>query len=186
MTPISRRAFLRQLGVTAAVSSSCRLAGAGSLEAGFSKAGTLDPAISATSAAPLYPPMDLSYFDTPITPAASDIRFAYAAITWGGHNLEAIADIAAAGYPGIQLRSNILPDYAQRPSALKDELARHHLTLVALSSGNVSIDGEEAQEIATHVSHAQFVRDCGGLYLQCIDTRPKRPLASENYQRLRP
>jgi inosose dehydratase len=179
MTPISRRAFLWQLGVTAAVSSSWRLAEAWSLEAG-----SLAPAITATSAAPLYPPMDLSYFDTPITPAPSDIRFAYAAITWGGHDLEAIADIAAAGYPGIQLRSNILPDYAKRPSALKDELARHHLTFVALSSGNVNIDGVEAEEIATHVSHAQFLRDCGGLYLQCIDTRPKRLLASEDYQRL--
>jgi inosose dehydratase len=52
-------------------------------------------------------------------------------------------------------------------------LARHGLTFVALSSGNVSIDpAAEAQVIAQHVGHARFLRDAGGLYLQLIDLRP--------------
>ena len=42
----------------------------------------------------LYPPMDLSHFDTPITPAPSEIHFGYAAITWGGNDRQAIDDIA--------------------------------------------------------------------------------------------
>src|SRR5947208_823745 len=107
-------------------------------------------------------------------PAPGAIRFGYAAITWGGRDLDAIADIAAAGYPGIQIRSTILRDYASRPAALRDELARHHLAFVALSSGNLRIDpAVEADDLATHAAHARFVRDAGGLYLQIIDERPR-------------
>src|SRR4051812_36355190 len=70
----------------------------------------------------------------------SPIRFGYAAITWGGRDRDAMADISAAGYPGIQLRASVLREYAGRPAALRDELARHALTFVALSSGNLRID----------------------------------------------
>src|SRR5204862_511049 len=88
-------------------------------------------------------------------------------------------------YSGIQLRSNILPEYEARPRALADELAKRHLTFVALSSGNVVIDPpDDAKQIAMHVAHAKFVRECGGLYLQCMDERPKRTLAAADYQRL--
>jgi inosose dehydratase len=100
------------------------------------------------------------------------IRFGYAAITWGGRDLEAIADIAAAGYPGIQLRSSILRDFASRPAALAEELARHKLTFVALSSGNLRIDNAE-DDLATHAANAKFVHAAGGLFLQVIDERPK-------------
>lgn len=167
MQPISRRAFVAGVGATAALAAS-RVA-----------------AMDAFLEPPLYPAMDLSYFDTPVSPAPTDIRLGYASITWGGRDLDAIADIAAAGYPGIQLRSNIVPDYERRPRALVDELAKHHLTFVALSSGGVVIDpASEAQEIATHVGHAKFLQACGGLYLQCTDTRPKRALVPADYQRL--
>jgi len=47
----------------------------------------------------LYPPVDLSHFDTPITPAPSEIHFGYAAITWGGNDREAIEDIETLGSP---------------------------------------------------------------------------------------
>jgi inosose dehydratase len=167
MQPISRRAFVAGMSATAALAASPAAA------------------IDALFEAPLYPAMDLSYFDTPIAPAPADIRLGYASITWGGKDLDAIADIAAAGYPGIQLRSNIVPDYETRPRALADELAKRQLTFVALSSGGVVIDpASEAQEIATHVGHAKFLQACGGLYLQCTDTRPKRTLAPADYQRL--
>jgi inosose dehydratase len=164
---ISRRSFLYSAGVGAVAASPTVRAAARVLPE------------------PLYPPTDLSYFDTPISAAAADIRIGYAAITWGGKDLEAIADIADAGYAGIQLRSNIVPEFESRPRALVDELAKHRLTFVALSSGSVVIDPDvEARQIATHAGHAKFVRDCGGLYLQCTDERPKRSLTRADYQRL--
>jgi inosose dehydratase len=100
------------------------------------------------------------------------IRFGYAAITWGGRDLDAMADIAAAGYPGIQLRSSILRDFGARPAALAEELARHKLTFVALSSGNLRLDHAE-EDLAAHAANAKFVRAAGGLFLQIIDERPK-------------
>ncbi|MDQ2921938.1 MAG: sugar phosphate isomerase/epimerase [Acidobacteriota bacterium] len=124
---------------------------------------------------PLYPPLDLSYFNRPITPAPGLIRFGYASITWNGKDAEAIKEISEIGFRGIQLRSNILKDYGDHPKALRDLLDQHHLELVALSSGGVGITaGTEAAEIAKHVSNAKFVHDVGGRYLQVTDSaRPK-------------
>src|SRR5262245_50126138 len=125
--------------------------------------------------ASLYPPSDLSYFSRPVTPARGLIRFGYAAITWNGNDVQAIKEIAELGFPGIQLRSNILKDYGDRPEALRDLLKQNKLEMVALSSGGVSIaPGTEADEIAKHVRNAKFVRAVGGHYLQVTDSaRPK-------------
>ncbi len=133
----------------------------------------------------LYPPMDLSYFDAPVAPAPADIRIGYAAITWGGDDLKAIDEIAALGFPGIQLRSSVLRQYGGRPAALRDTLAKHRLTMVALSSGGVKLDPAiEQQVIDEHTAHARFVHDAGGLYLQVTDERPKgRPLTAADYTR---
>jgi inosose dehydratase len=166
----TRRAFMAGVG-TAAV---------GSLIA---------PSLADALAPPLYPPIDLSYFDTPIAPAPADLRFGYASITWGGHDLQAIDDIAALGFEGIQIRSNILPQFASRPGDLRERLAKSRLTFVALSSGNVKIDpgpgSSDAQVIDEHASHARFVHDAGGLYLQVTDERPKgRPIVAADYTRL--
>jgi inosose dehydratase len=101
------------------------------------------------------------------------MRIGYAAITWGGADLQAIDDIAALGYPGIQLRSGAIAQFRADPGGLRARLAARNLTFVALSSGNVGIDpARRAQTIAEHASHAQFLRDAGGLYLQLIDERP--------------
>src|SRR5204863_191442 len=82
-----------------------------------------------------------------------DTRFGYAAITWGGDDLKAIDDVAAVGFPGIQIRSNILETFGSRPAALREILAQHHLTLVALSSGTIKYDPAfETQVIAEHTS----------------------------------
>src|SRR5258707_15172450 len=54
----------------------------------------------------LYPPVDLSYFDTPIPPGPSEIHYGYAAITWGGNDPQAIDHVSAPGFRGIQLPSN--------------------------------------------------------------------------------
>jgi len=167
MSSLTRRSFLVTAGAAVAASSSPVRA------------------VSGLFPPPLYPPTDLSYFDTPISAAPPDIRIGYASITWGGKDQEAIADIADTGYAGVQLRSNIVPEYESRPRALADELAKHHLTFVALSSGNIAIDPpDDAKQIATHVAHAKFVRECGGLYLQGIDERPKRTLTAADYKRL--
>jgi inosose dehydratase len=135
---------------------------------------------------PLYPPMDVSRFDTPVTRAPSDIRFGYAAITWGGNDAQAIEDIAALGFAGIQLRSNVLAQFGTRPVALRELLARHRLTLAALSSGTVPVEpGLDADVVATHIDHARFVHDVGGLYLQVTDERPRaRSVVAADYQRL--
>ena len=117
--------------------------------------------------------------------AAGDINFGYAAITWGGNDLQAIEEIAAVGFKGIQLRAPIVKEYGDQPAALRDLLQKHRLTLVALSSGNVRI-GEElkAEEVQKHTRHAQFVRDLGGLYLQVTDERPKRGITADDYRRM--
>src|SRR5947207_15660646 len=84
----------------------------------------------------LYPPTDLSYFDTPITPAPSEIHFGYASITWGGNDRQAIEDIAALGFRGIQGRANSIEEFGSA-SAIRDSLASHPPNSVALCSRRV-------------------------------------------------
>ncbi|HEX4427498.1 MAG TPA: sugar phosphate isomerase/epimerase [Terriglobales bacterium] len=105
--------------------------------------------------------------------ANAGIRIGYAAITWGGNDRQAIEDIAALGFHGIQLRSNCIQEFRD-PAELRDLLAKHELKFVALSSGNLRLDrAVESEEIAKHVANAKFLRDAGGMYLQVIDERPK-------------
>jgi inosose dehydratase len=120
------------------------------------------------------------------TAKAASMRFGYAAITWGSELAQAMDDIASVGFQGIQLRGEAFAQFGDRPAALREALERHHLTFVALSSGNLSIDpAREREELATHVQHAQFVRATGGLYLQVIDERPKgRAITADDYRRL--
>lgn len=125
----------------------------------------------------LYPPMDLSRFDTHITPAPSEIHFGYAAITWGGNDRQAIDDIAAVGFRGIQLRANSIAEFGS-PAAVRDLLSQRDLKFVALSSGNLlSEPGQMKKSIDEHTSHAKFLRDAGGLYLQILDQHPKGRMA---------
>src|SRR6267142_3789276 len=139
---VSRRHFIVGLGAVAAASTLRVQAFAGIVEPS------------------LYPPVNLSYFDRPLTSAPADIRFGYAAITWNEKDEQAIKDISEIGFRGIQLRNNILKEYGDRPKALRDLLDQHHLELVALSSGGVVINsGIEADEIAKHVANARFVHD---------------------------
>ena len=121
----------------------------------------------------------------PLFAAPGDIQFGYAAITWQGQDRQAIDEVAAVGFNGIQLRTSALPEFGDKPAALKELLANRGLKMVAFSSGNVRIDPQfEAEDLATHLKHARFVRDVGGLYLQLTDTRPKRALVAADYQRL--
>ncbi len=133
----------------------------------------------------LYPPMDLSHFDTPLAPAPSEIHFGYASITWGGKDRQAIEDIAAVGFRGIQLRSNSIAEFGS-PSAMRDFLTQHELKFVALSSGDLVSDSASAKKsIVEHTAHAKFLRDAGGLYLQVLDNRPKgRVPIADDYKQL--
>src|SRR6266566_2559634 len=117
---------------------------------------------------------------------AARIRFGYAAITWNGDDRQAIDDIAALGFRGVQLRQSAFDTWGDRPGELKELLAHKGLVLVALSSGNVSLDpAAETETLAQHARHAQFVRDVGGRYLQVIDERPRgKPPVAEDFQRM--
>jgi inosose dehydratase len=162
---VSRRNFLQGIGALAAAS--------------------FVPANAITFAAP---PFDLPA-SAPFNKAAvtANVRFAYAAITWKGHDAQAIQDISEVGYRGIQLRFNAVQDYGARPQALRDLLNQHHLEMVALSSGNVSgATTARADEIARHARNAEFVRDVGGHYLQLVDSampKGRKPVA-QDYQQL--
>src|SRR5690242_2130867 len=43
------------------------------------------------------------------------MELGYSAITWGGNDVQAIKDISALGFKGVQLRSNILKEYGSKP-----------------------------------------------------------------------
>jgi inosose dehydratase len=116
----------------------------------------------------LYPPMDLSLFDTPLHRGAWDLRVGYAAITWDGRDGEAIEQIAAVGYPGIQLRANVLKEHPD-PKTLEAALAEHKLMFVALSSGDAQLDpAKEKEVLEQHTQHAKYLQAAGGKYLQVI------------------
>ena len=102
------------------------LSGIAAITAGASLPVKLLSAIpgSLASRGVLYPPMDLSYFESPIPPGPSQIHFGYAAITWGGNDRQAIDDVSALGFPGIQIRSNAVDEF-QSAQQLADLLAQH-------------------------------------------------------------
>jgi inosose dehydratase len=118
--------------------------------------------------------------------AAGGIRLGYAAITWGGKDDQAIADVSAVGFKAIQLRSSAFDTYGTRPAVLKDLLAKHGLTFAILSSGDLKYQPEDRNaQIELHLSHARFVRDAGGQVLQVIDALPDgRQVRPDDYRAL--
>src|ERR1700736_4154414 len=85
---------------------------------------------------------------------AKDLQFGYAAITWGDAERQAIDDIAALGFRGIQFRAGVIDKF--KPAELRDLLQQRNLTFTALSSGEVMLDANPADEIARHVANAQY------------------------------
>lgn len=131
----------------------------------------------------LYPPADLSYFDAPLRHGPMKIQFGYAAITWDKKDNQAIEDISAVGYPGIQLRANVLGEYPD-PHALKDTLAKHNLTFVALSSGDAPLDpAGEKKSLENHAANARYLHQAGGKYLQVIGTFSQKTYTANDYKR---
>ena len=120
--------------------------------------------------------------------AASAMRFGYAAITWGNDVPQAIADIAAVGFRGIQLRAGdgTVTRYSDDPKALADLLAQNHLEFPVLSSGNLATDpARERETLELHTRNARFLRAAGGTHLQVIDERPAgRALTAGDYTRV--
>lgn len=123
-----------------------------------------------------------------IIAAASAMRFGYAAITWGNDVPQAIADISAVGFRGIQLRAGdgTVTRYSADPKALGDLLAQHNLEFPVLSSGNLATDpARERETLEMHLRNAQFLRAAGGTHLQVIDERPAgRALTANDYTRV--
>lgn len=162
----SRRDFLVSLGAAAAVVSV-----------------PVRAAHALTGDSLLFPPMDLSYFDTPIHRGPMKIQIGYAAITWNENDNQAIEDVSAVGYPGIQLRANVIGEYPD-PHAVKEKLAKHHLTFVALSSGDAPLDpAAEKKMLDTHAAHAKYLHQAGGKYLQVIGTFAQKSYTSSDYKR---
>lgn len=171
---ISRREMLA--GLSAALVGSSRAAAATDavLSASTPSTGLVAGTSMSTSSAPV------------AHQAGGAMRFGYAAITWGSALTQAIDDIAAVGFRGIQPRIDAVQQFGDRPAAFKELLQQRGLTFAVLSSGNLSIDpAREEEMLATHVRHAQFMRDAGGLYLQVIDERPRgRAIVADDYRRL--
>ena len=55
--------------------------------------------------------------------SATSMQFGYAAITWGSALTQAMDDIAAVGFRGIQLRGESFAQFGDRPAALSEALA---------------------------------------------------------------
>jgi inosose dehydratase len=102
------------------------------------------------------------------------IQLGYAAITWQGQDEQAIDDVSALGFKGIQLRSNTVERYGSRPQELRARLRDKGLALLCFSSGNVDADPDREQaHLETHLRHAQFVKALDGRFLQVVSSRPK-------------
>lgn len=120
------------------------------------------------------------------SPATFGLRLGYASITWGGNDEQAIDDIAALGFRGIQLRSNTVEKWGGKTAELRERLQQKGLALLCFSSGTVDADPVKQKDYAlTHVKHARFVKALGGETLQLISRRPAdRAPTPEEFQRL--
>jgi len=118
--------------------------------------------------------------------ASARITLGYAAITWGGNDVQAIEDVSSLGFKGIQLRSSAVDRFADKPAELKALLQQQHLTMAVLSSGNLRLDPAfEAEDLAKHSKNAGFVQAIGGTYIQILDEPPKgKTLGTDDYKRM--
>jgi inosose dehydratase len=119
-------------------------------------------------------------------PASGALRFACHTMTWGDDYAAGIADIAKAGFHGVQLRANVLARFGEKPAELKALLAQHSLDFVCFSGGNVLLGTErEAESLEQQERHARFVGAAGGLHMQVTDERPRdRQPTSDDRKRM--
>lgn len=99
-------------------------------------------------------------------PAAAGVSIGYAAITWKDEVEKAIDEIAELGYPGIQLRPNVMERWPD-PAALKAHLAAKRLDFVCFSGGGPNGKAEDRDRIvADFVEKARYVQAAGCRYIQ--------------------
>lgn len=110
------------------------------------------------------------------------LKIGYSAITWSGNDVQAMKDIAALGFKGIQLRSNILKEYGTKPAAVKELLKQYNLEFPMFSSGSANINtGDDEAVIQMHLDHASFVKSVGGKFIQVTNSsRPKEGVPSQS------
>ncbi len=117
-------------------------------------------------------------------PALREVRYGYAASTWGDAERQCIDDVADVGFRGIQFRANAVKDF--KPEDLKQLMAAKKLTLVALSSGQISLDKPAEPQLQEHTANAKWLKAAGGEYLQILDqlTRFGRTATPEQCKQL--
>ncbi len=128
-----------------------------------------------------------SPFDVSSLAADYEFKIGYHAITWGDKTEQAIDEISELGFRGIQIRRPDYEKYATRAAEFKDLMAAKKLTVVSISTGNVTIKPDtEKQEIADRATMAKWMKEVGGLYLQATDgARAKEGVNShDDYKRL--
>ena len=118
--------------------------------------------------------------------AKKSYSLGYSAITWNGQDEQAIQEISALGFKGIQLRANSFVKYRDNPAALKALLDSSGLQLCMFSSGNVEIDAAKVEaSIAQHVRHAAFVKALGGTSIQLTNSLRKKGVKPEEKDLIR-
>jgi inosose dehydratase len=136
------------------------------------------PSLLAAKASVLRSSADLEYLGNAHNQGALDIKIGFSAIAWHDQDAQAMQDLSTLGVPGIQLRANAVQDFPD-PHALRDLLAQHHLTFVALSSGTAPLDPAQRQStIDGHVKNAKYLHEAGGSYLQVVPASSKGKIAS--------
>src|SRR2546428_4515929 len=102
--------------------------------------------------------------------AEYEFKVGYHAVTWGDKTEQAIDEISELGFSGVAIRRSDYEKYANRAAEFKDLIASKKLTLVSISTGEVTINsGAEKQEIADRVAMAKWMKEVGGLYLEAAD-----------------
>src|SRR5262245_24992110 len=100
-----------------------------------------------------------------------EFKIGYHAMTWGDKTEQAINEISELGFSGVAIRRSDYEKYANRAAEFKDLIAAKKLTLVSISTGDVTINpGAEKQEIADRVAMAKWMKEVGGLYLEATDS----------------
>ncbi|HJY05533.1 MAG TPA: TIM barrel protein, partial [Bryobacteraceae bacterium] len=107
----------------------------------------------------------------PVSSSFADYEFkiGYHTVTWGNTE-QAIDEISEIGFSGVAIRRPDYEKYANRAAEFKGLIAAKKLTLVSISTGDVTINpGAEKQEIADRVAMAKWMKEVGGLYLEVAD-----------------
>src|SRR5262247_1319870 len=69
-----------------------------------------------------------------------DFKIGYHAMTWGDKTEQAIDEISGLGFRGVAIRRSDYEKYANRAAEFKDLMAAKKLTVVSISTGDVTIN----------------------------------------------